>query len=39
VDTLYIEEAGRMSEQLSGYVAITDARKHLYDAKPTVSIQ
>ena len=28
-----------MTEQLSGYVDIRDAGKHLYDAKPTVSSQ
>jgi len=39
LDTLHIEEAGRMTEQLSGYVDIRDAGEHFYDAKPTVSSQ
>jgi len=33
LDTLHIEEAGRMTEQLSGYVDIRDGGNHLYDAQ------
>jgi len=39
LDTLQIEEAGRMTEQLSGYVDIRNAWEHFYDAKPTISSQ
>jgi hypothetical protein len=38
-DTLYIEEVGKMMEQVFGHVDSRDAWIHFHHAKPTASIQ